>query len=88
MSKIQFNELNTSELEVLNNEATSEVVGGYGYWGGYYSSVIKKRSSRKTAVVNQANLNENTQVAFGGGKFSYTSNYNSTHQNNSANINQ
>jgi hypothetical protein len=88
MSKIQFNELNTSELEVLNNEATSEVVGGYGYWGGYYSSVYKNRSSRKTARVDQVNLNENTQVAFGGGKYSITENYNSTYQNNSANIYQ
>ena len=88
MSKIQFNELNTSELEVLNNEATAEVVGGYGY-GYYYSKYVSKYStSYKTAVVSQHNFNENNQAALGGGKFSNTSNYNNTNQNNNANIYQ
>jgi len=88
MSKIQFNELNTSELEVLNTEATAEVVGGwYGYYGGYYKSVYKSYSS-KTAVVSQGNYNSNAQAAFGGGYKSNTSNYNSNYQNNSANIYQ
>ena len=86
MSKIQFNELNTSELEVLNTEATAEVVGGwYGYYGGYYSSYSY---SSKTAVVDQKNYNSNAQAALGGGWFSNTSNFNSSHQNNSANVYQ
>jgi len=86
MSKIQFNELNTSELEVLNTEATGEVVGGY-YGYGYYKSVYKSYSS-KFAAVQQGNYNSNNQAAFGGGKYSNTSNYNSNYQNNSANIYQ
>ena len=90
MSKIQFNELNTSELEVLNNEATAEVVGGYGYWGGYYYSkhVSKYSYSEKIAAVQQSNYNTNAQAALGGGKYSNTSNYNNTNQNNNANIYQ
>ena len=88
MSKIQFNELNTSELEVLNNEATAEVVGGYG-WGGYYSKHVSKYSfSEKFAAVQQSNYNSNAQAALGGGKYSNTSNYNNTNQNNNANIYQ
>ena len=87
MSKIQFNELNASELEVLSTEATAEVVGGY-YYGGYYSSYYSKYTSYKTAVVNQANFNSNSQAALGGGKYSNTSNFNSTNQNNNANIYQ
>ena len=88
MSKIQFNELNTSELEVLNTEATAEVVGGwYGYYGGYYKSYTYKVSD-KFAAVQQSNYNSNAQAAFGGGYKSNTSNYNSNHQNNSANIYQ
>ena len=86
MSKIQFNELNTSELEVLNSEATAEVVGGYGY--GYYYSKYVSRYSSKFAVVDQSNYNSNNQAALGGGKFSNTSNYNNTNQNNNANIYQ
>ena len=89
MSKIQFNELNASELEVLNNEATAEVVGGwYGYYGGYYSYSYSDYTSYKTAVVDQFNGNSNNQAAFGGGFKSNTSNRNGTSQNNSANIHQ
>ena len=88
MSKIQFNELNTSELEVLNSEATAEVVGGwYGYYGGYSYSYSDYFSS-KTAVVDQFNGNSNNQAAFGGGKYSNTSNRNGTSQNNNANVYQ
>jgi len=88
MSKINLNQLNTSELETLNTEATGEVVGGsYGYWGGYYNSHYSKYSS-KFAAVQQGNVNSNNQVAFGGGAFSNTSNHNSNSQNNSANIYQ
>jgi len=89
MSKINLNQLNTSELETLNTEATGEVVGGYygGYYGGY-SSYYSKYSSYKTAAVNQFNGNSNNQAAFGGGAFSNTSNFNSNSQNNSANIHQ
>ena len=85
MSKIQLSQLNTSELEVLNNEATVEVVGGY--YGGYYSSYYSDYSS-KFAAVQQGNFNENNQVAIGGGAFSNTSNFNSTNQNNNATISQ
>ena len=87
MSKIQLDQLNSSELEVLNSEATSEVVGGwYGYWGGYRS--YSNYSSYKTAAVDQFNGNSNSQAAFGGGAFSNTSNFNSNNQNNSVNISQ
>ena len=89
MSKIQFNELNTSELEVLNTEATAEVVGGYyGYYGGYYSSSYYSNYSSKFAALQQGNVNENAQAAFGGGKYSNTSNKNGTSQNNNANVYQ
>ena len=89
MSKIQFNELNTSELEVLNSEATAEVVGGYyGYYGGYYSDYYSSYTSFKTAAVDQFNGNSNSQAALGGGKRSNTSNRNGTSQNNNANIYQ
>jgi len=81
MSKIQINELNNSELEVLNAEATTEVVGGFSlYRSKYYS--------KKSVSLEQVNLNENTQVAFGGGKFSSTGNSNYTSQYNSAYISQ
>ncbi len=86
MSKIQLEQLNSSELEVLNSEATSEVVGGwYGYWGGYRSY---SNYSSKFAAVSQGNVNSNNQVAFGGGAFSNTSNFNSNNQSNSVNISQ
>ena len=85
MSKIQLSQLNTSELEVLNTQATAEVVGGY--YGGY-SKYYSKYASYKTAALDQFNGNSNNQVAIGGGAFSNTSNYNGTSQNNSANIYQ
>ena len=85
MSKIKLNQLNTSELEVLNTQATAEVVGGY--YGGYYSSYYSNYSN-KFAALKQGNVNENAQAAFGGGAFSNTSNYNGTSQNNNANIHQ
>jgi len=81
MSKIQINELNNSELEVLNAEATTEVVGGFKlYRSTYYS--------KKSVSLLQANENYNTQVAFGGGKFSSTGNSNGTSQSNYASISQ
>ena len=86
MSKIQLSQLNTSELETLNNEATAEVVGGY--YGGYYSSYYSDYYSSKFAAVQQGNFNSNNQVAIGGGAFSNTSNFNSTNQNNNATISQ
>ncbi len=75
MSKIQISELNNnSELEVLNAQETSEVVGGYWYGGyGDYS---------KFASIAQQNNNSTFQVALGG------SNYNYTDQDNDANIYQ
>ena len=86
MSKIQFNELNTSELEVLSNEATSEVVGGY-YGPSYYYSTYYSYSS-KFAGISQTNFNDNDQAALGGGKYSSNGNSNGTNQNNSANVYQ
>ena len=90
MSKIQFNELNqnASELEVLNAQETTEVVGGH-YWGGssYYYSKYESFSS-KFADVYQTNFNDNDQAALGGGKYSSNGNNNGTGQNNNANINQ
>ncbi len=84
MSKIQINELNNnSELEVLNAQETTEVVGGY-YYGGYYSSYY---SDNDFAVVDQVNANYTQQAAFGG-YFGDTYNDNYTSQNNSANIYQ
>ena len=87
MSKIQFNELNNSELEVLNTQETAEVVGGYYYPFSlsYFSSV---NISEKVAIVNQGNTNFNSQVAFGGGKYSSNGTSNSTNQGNNLNINQ
>ncbi|MDJ0590783.1 MAG: hypothetical protein QNJ72_12415 [Pleurocapsa sp. MO_226.B13] len=87
MSKIQFNELNlnASELEVLNTEETTEVVGGYWYgYGSYYSSYY---SDNDFAVVQQSNYNSTQQAAFGG-YYGNTINDNYTNQNNSANIYQ
>ena len=83
MSKIQFNELNNSELEVLNTEATSEVVGGF-----FVSYTDIFNFSSKYASVNQSNFNDNDQAAFGGGKFSSNGTSNGTSQGNSLNINQ
>ena len=85
MSKIKLSQLNTSELEVLNTQATAEVVGGY--YGGYYSSYYSNYSN-KFAALQQGNVNSNNQVAIGGGYGSNTSNYNGTSQNNNANISQ
>ncbi|MGL5941958.1 MAG: hypothetical protein ACRC2S_16610 [Waterburya sp.] len=77
MSKIQINELNSnSELEVLNNQETSEVVGGFSF----------NIDASKYAKVDQINYNKNTQVAFGG--FGDTYNTNKTDQNNEAYIKQ
>ena len=91
MSKIQFNELNqnASELEVLNNEETAEVVGGYyGYYRPSYSYYSSTYISEKFANVSQENVNFNSQAALGGGKFSSNGNSNGTSQNNNANISQ
>ncbi|BAZ43773.1 hypothetical protein NIES4102_07750 [Chondrocystis sp. NIES-4102] len=83
MSKIQINNLNNSELEVLNAEATTEVVGGFWYGYGYgYKKVYK------SATLTQVNQNSNLQVALGGGKYSSTGNSNSTYQSNYGSISQ
>ena len=83
MSKIQFNELNNSELEVLNAEASSEVVGGF------FIDIFKTTSiSEKSAFVDQFNFNDSDQAAFGGGSFSSNGTSNGTSQGNSLNINQ
>jgi hypothetical protein len=81
MSKIQIAQLNetASEFTALNDSETADVVGGYGYYGGYYSD--------KYANVYQNNSNETTQVAFGGYYGDINQN-NSTNQSNSANIYQ
>ena len=81
MSKIQINNLNNSELEVLNAEATTEVVGGF--WYGYG---VKK--VYKSATLEQVNYNTNIQAAVGGGKYSSTGNSNGTYQSNYGSIYQ
>ena len=87
MSKIQFNELNlnTSELEVLNKEETTEVVGGYWYYPSYTS--YSYYSDNDVALVNQVNSNYTQQVSFGGYKGN-TGNSNGTAQGNTAIIYQ
>jgi hypothetical protein len=75
MSKIQINELNNnSELEVLNAQETTEVVGGF-----YDSKLVN---------LTQLNLNDTVQQAVGGGDFSSTGNNNETYQGNGAYISQ
>ncbi len=83
MSKIQIVELNrnASEFNALNDQETTEVVGGY---GGYYSYDY----SSKIAAISQVNFNETNQAALGGGYYGGASNYNSTYQNNSVSIYQ
>jgi hypothetical protein len=77
MSKIQINELNnSSELEVLNAQETTEVVGGFYYGYGSY----------KYAEVFQNNYNETNQAALT--YFGDASNSNTTDQSNSANVYQ
>ena len=83
MSKIQFNELNNSELEVLNTQETAEVVGGF-----FVSYTDIFSFSSKYASVYQSNFNDNDQAAFGGGSFSSNGNSNNTSQGNNLNINQ
>jgi hypothetical protein len=62
MSKIQITELqNTeSELNLLNDQDTGVVVGGYGDLG------------INIAVPVQINNNVNVQVAFGGDNYNYS----------------
>ena len=91
MSKIQFNELNqnASEFNTLSKEETAEVVGGYSYYyypGYSYSSYSSYYSDNDYASVNQGNNSYVQQTALGG--YGLTVNENTTHQNNSANINQ
>ncbi|BAZ43775.1 hypothetical protein NIES4102_07770 [Chondrocystis sp. NIES-4102] len=75
MSKIQIAELatSTSELNVLSDRATGDIVGGYG-----------KGWAKKLSFANiiQINNNINIQIAFGG------SNYNWTNQGNNAGTSQ
>ncbi|MGL4881125.1 MAG: hypothetical protein ACRC8K_08660 [Waterburya sp.] len=61
MSKIQITELQAtnSELNVLNDQDTGAVVGGYGAWGGV-----------KLANIVQINNAINVQVAINGDNFS------------------
>lgn len=74
MSKIQFNELN--QLEVLNREETTSVVGGVGDFFNF-----------KGVVINQNNANLTIQNAQSGFSFS-NGNSNSTSQGNLAIVNQ
>ena len=83
MSKIQFNELNNSELEVLNTQETAEVVGGF-----FVSYTDIFNFSSKYASVVQDNTNYSSQAAFGGGSFSSNGTSNGTSQGNNLNINQ
>ena len=93
MSKIQFNELNqnASEFNALSKEETAEVVGGYYHYSYYspgysYYSYSSYYSDNDYASVNQGNNSYVQQTALGG--YGLTVNENTTHQNNSANINQ
>ena len=90
MSKIQFNELNqnASEFNTLGKEEAAEVVGGYSYYypGYSYSYDYYSYSDNDYASVNQGNNSHVQQTALGG--YGDTLNINTTHQNNSANINQ
>lgn len=69
MSKIQIEELssNASEFTTLNNQETSEVVGGYSYRYSYpgFSFNLRNYYSAKVAVVGQSNLNSNAQITLG-----------------------
>ena len=87
MSKIQFNELNASEFNALNQEETTAVVGGYGYgyWGDYIA--ISVASDNDVVKLAQGNSNFTQQTGLGG-FFGNVVNNNGTGQNNSANIGQ
>jgi|GEM_PF-3692104 len=71
MSKIQIKELcsRASELTTLNNQETSQVIGGYNYHYSYpgFSFSFNTKFSSKTAAVKQINLNKNAQIALGSG---------------------
>ena len=71
MFKIQIKELSSSasELTTLNNQETSEVIGGYRYHYSIpgFSFSFRTKFSSKTAAVKQINLNENAQIALGSG---------------------
>ena len=65
MSKIQFNELNqnASELEVLNETETTEVVGGF--WGGFNVSSNDFSMRTNVALVDGSNQAVISQYGFG-----------------------
>ncbi|MDJ0571993.1 MAG: hypothetical protein QNJ53_23510 [Pleurocapsa sp. MO_192.B19] len=82
MSKIQIAALNrnASEFNALNDQETTEVVGGYGGYSSYYFS-------EKIALVDQFNGNTTNQAALADYYGSaYNSNY--TDQNNYVSIYQ
>ena len=81
MSKIQFNELNNSEFNALNQAETAAVVGGY--WGSYIS--IYTYSDDDIAALTQANVNGTQQTGLGGFGGNVI-NQNGTGQGNSATI--
>jgi hypothetical protein len=68
MSKIQITELQApqSELNVLDDCQTNEVVGGYGLWGGVnVANIVQIQNNVAVQVaiggdnINFANLNQN-----------------------------
>ena len=83
MSKIQFNELNNSEFNALDQAETAGVVGGY--WGDYLS--ISTSSDNDVALLDQLNVNYTQQTGLGG-VFGDVVNQNGTGQGNSATIYQ
>ena len=69
MSKIQFNELQTtnSELNVLSDRQSTEIVGGY---AGYYREIRNEVVNNiNIANIVQVNNNVNVQIAFNGDNF-------------------
>lgn len=69
MSKIQIAELKEtkSELNLLDDHSTGEVVGGYGnYYRGLRNDII---NNINIATIVQINNNINIQIAFNGDNF-------------------
>ena len=71
MSKIQFNELNknASELEVLNETETTEVVGGFIAFGNDFShrTNVGLVSADNNALVGQSGYYNGLQLSQGSG---------------------
>lgn len=88
MSKIQFTEFDyyPSQLKVLNEAETAEVVGGYQYFyrhtAANMNAYIYSRFNVQVTDIEQTNDNETIQFTIGGKKYSFTDNSNDTSQHN------